>query len=217
VVGTPTRTRLFSDNLAAVESCKHRPAPSSQKEALEVKRLLKKRKNLTLEWCPGHQGVAGNEQADEEARQAAQGPVTGRPRPTVAWVKAQARKRRKEIVEKWWNDNAPDTYKALGLGPHPDNQGLTRPEMSKLVAYRTGHGKLATHFERFNIEAPAPECECGAVVVPRHLTQCPRRRKVVQEAKEKYKIGLEEEVHQFFLGRGHKGIGARQWFPRLFK
>lgn len=160
--------------------------------------------------------MAGNEQADE-AKQAAQGLVTSRPRPTVPWVKAQARKRRKAILEKWWSDNTPDTYKALGLGLHPDTQGLTMSEMSKLVAYRTEHGRFATHFERFNIEAPAPECECGAVVVLRHLTQCPRRSKVVQEAKEKYKIGSEEEVHQFFLGRGHKGIGARLWSPRLFK
>ena len=28
--GRPTPTRVYSDNLAAVESCKHRPAPSSE-------------------------------------------------------------------------------------------------------------------------------------------------------------------------------------------
>jgi hypothetical protein len=89
--------------------------------------------------------------------------------------------------------------------------------MSRLVAYRTGHGRFASYFKRFNIEVEEPECACGATVEPEHLVQCPRRRTVVQEAREKYQIDTEEEAHQFFLGKGHKGIGAREWFPRLFK
>ena len=75
---------MFSDSLAAVNSCKHRTVPSSQKEALEVKKLLPKRKKITLEWCPGHQGVVGNEIVDEAARRTAQGAPAGRPRPTVS-------------------------------------------------------------------------------------------------------------------------------------
>ena len=201
------------------KSCKHRPAPSSQREALEVNRLLKRRPNVTLEWCPGHQGVTGNEQADAAvrsatkaaAKQAAPTPLV-RPttRPTVAWVKAQAKaKKEKEIVEAWWCNNDPDSYTKLGLGPYPDTHGLSRVEMAKLVVYRTGHRKFATHFRRFNIKAEEPTCHCGAVVVPEHLTQRPRRRKVVYEAKEKYKLETEEGVHGFFLGKGHKGVGAK--------
>jgi len=40
---------------------------------------------------------------------------------------------------------------------------------------------------------------------------------VVYKVKEKYKINTEVEAHEFFLGKGYKGIGAREWFPRLFK
>lgn len=62
---------------------------------------------------------------------------------------------------------------------------------------------------RFNVNAEDPECPCGAVVEPEHLVQCPRRQKVVYEAREKYKIDTEAEAHQFFLGKGYKG-GARE-------
>jgi len=47
--------------------------------------------------------------------------------------------------------------------------------------------------------------------------QGPRRRKVVHEAMEKHKIDSEEEAFQFFLRKGHKGIGAREWLLSLFK
>ena len=46
--GRPRRTKIFSDNLAVVDSCKYRPAPSSQAEAIEVKDILDRRPNVTL-------------------------------------------------------------------------------------------------------------------------------------------------------------------------
>lgn len=214
--GPPRRTRVFSDNLAAVESCKHRPAPSSQKEAIKVRELLNKRKEVTLEWCPGHSNIPGNENADTAAKRAlGNEPEPGRP--TLAWTRAQAKNKKNQIVQEWWSTAAPGSYREKGLGPYPDAQGLNRRDMARLVAYRTGHGRFASHFTRFNIEADTPECECGAILEPRHLVQCPRRKKVVEEAKAKFNLANEEEAHAFFLGKGYKGIGAREWFPRLFK
>lgn len=88
----------------------------------------------------------------------------------------------------------------LTLGLYPDTKGLSRSEVSRLVEYRTGHGRFALYFSQFNIATEDPECPCGAVIEPEHLVQCPRRRKVVNEARETYKIGSEEEARQFFLG-----------------
>lgn len=73
--GRPTETRLYSDNLIAVTSCKHRPAPSSQAEAIEVQDILRKRKNITLHWCLGHTGVTGNEAVNKAAKKASTQPT----------------------------------------------------------------------------------------------------------------------------------------------
>jgi len=35
-------------------------------------------------------------------------------------------------------------------------------------------------------------------------------REVAREAREKYKIDTEEEALKLFLGKGHKGVGARE-------
>lgn len=215
--GRPTRTRVFSDNLAAVESCKHRVAPSSQAGVLEVQEILRKRDKIRLRWCPGHQGIAGNGAADTEVGTAATADSGQAAPPTLAWVKSWAKAEKQKVVQEWWDENAPGSYKALGLGPRPDAEGLSRKEMARLMAYRTGHGKFASHFRRLNISAADPECQCGAVLDPRHLVQCPKRRKIVHEAREKYKIETEEETYRFSLGNGFKGIGAREWFPKLFK
>jgi len=88
ITGKPTGTRVFSDSLVAVESCTCRLAPSLQREAVEVQNLLKKRAEVTLEWCPGHKGATGNTLADREAKKAlSREPPTAKP-PTLAWVKA---------------------------------------------------------------------------------------------------------------------------------
>jgi hypothetical protein len=92
-----------------------------------------------------------------------------RPRPpTLAWVKAQAKVKKKEIVQEWWTASVPESYKRLGLGPYLDAQGLSRKDMSRLVAHRIGHGRFASYFKRFNIVAEDPECKCGATIEPVH-------------------------------------------------
>jgi len=89
--------------------------------------------------------------------------------------------------------------------------------MSELVVYKTKHGRFTLYFKRFNIDAEGPICSCRAAVELEHLIQCLRRRRVVYKAREKYKINLEIEAYCFFLGKGYKGVGAREWFPKLFK
>jgi hypothetical protein len=155
--------------------------------------------------------------ADVAAKQATGIQPTGPDAPTLAHVKAQAKREKHKIVQTWWESAAPQSYKELGLGPYPDTQGLSRNEMSQLVAYRTKHGRFASYFERFNIDAEGPVYPYGVTVEPGHLTRCLRTRRVVYKAREKYKIDSEDETHRFFLGKGHKGVGAREWFPKLFK
>lgn len=114
--GNPTQARVYLDNLAAVEACKHRAAPSSQRKALEIQEVLARPRwkgVIEVHWYPGHKGIPENEEADAAAKAAAAGAkgtvLLGAP--TVAWVKAQARVRKKQIIQQWWDENAPANYK----------------------------------------------------------------------------------------------------------
>lgn len=214
--GRPAETRVYSDNQAALAACKYRATPSSQREALEVQKVLRSdawKDKLVLKWCPGHSGVPGNEEADTRAKEAVKAnPEPETWMPTVARVKALAKERRKQIVRKWWEETAPANYKWLGLGPYPDTQGLTRKQMSLLMAHRTRHGNFASYYKKFKIERQDPECRCGATLEPRHLTVCPVLWERTRDIKAKHKINTEEELYRFVLGRG-----VREWFPKLLQ
>jgi len=86
--------------------------------------------------------------------------------------------------------------------------------MARVAAHRTRHGRFAS-FKKFAVQMDTPQCRCGAVAEPRHVTVCPINWKVTREAKEKYKIETEEELYKFFVGKGHRGAGVRDWLPRL--
>lgn len=124
-------------------------------------------------------------------------------------------KRKKQVVEQWWHESAPANYKWLGLGPYPDTRGLSRKEMARVVAHRTRHGRFASYFRRHRIETDAPVCTCGATLEPRHLTVCPRDRKVARTIKDKYQIDTEEELSRSSWERSttvlESGIGYPSW------
>jgi ribonuclease HI len=45
--------------------------------AAKIRQLMDKRKgNVTLCWVPGHTGITGNEEADEEAKRALEEPIS---------------------------------------------------------------------------------------------------------------------------------------------
>lgn len=116
--GRPAPARVYSDTLAAVEACKCRAAASSQREALEVQSVLSHPQwkcVVQVSWCPGHTGIPGNEEADAAAKTAASAEGEApRGTPTVAWVKAQARRKKKQIVRQWWNESAPANSSGWG-------------------------------------------------------------------------------------------------------
>jgi hypothetical protein len=83
--------------------------------------------------------------------------------------------------------------------------------MAALVAHRTRHGNFASYHRRFHPDrSVVPQCKCGAVNEPRHVTVCPVTWRDSRKAKDRHKIDTGEELYKFVVTEG-----AKTWFPKL--
>ncbi|XP_065091068.1 uncharacterized protein LOC135712034 [Ochlerotatus camptorhynchus] len=69
---------IFTDSKGACQTIRNRSKQNENFLAWEIVKLLKQDRNykIKLQWIPSHQGIPGNEKADEEAVRATQGPQT---------------------------------------------------------------------------------------------------------------------------------------------
>lgn len=49
---------------------------------------------------------------------------------------------------------------------------MTRPELTRYLAVRTGHGDLAWYHRKFKHEDAELNCSCGSEKDPEHLVRC---------------------------------------------
>lgn len=53
--------------------------------------------------------------------------------------------------------------------PTDELTSLTRPELARLLASRTGHGDFEKYHERFEHEDYNPKCSCRKTETPAHI------------------------------------------------
>jgi len=103
----PEQVTIFTDAQVAIRRMASDEPGPGQKNAIQARRhiatLRKARPDITIEirWCPAHKGIAGNEQADEWAKIAAEKPGTRGVQHRVPLPRSLANLKR-EVSEKKW-------------------------------------------------------------------------------------------------------------------
>ncbi|KAF4210539.1 hypothetical protein CNMCM5878_004249 [Aspergillus fumigatiaffinis] len=208
---SPRSLTLFTDSQAAIQAVQNPRRPSGQYilqaiyrnvQALGARGLPPE--NIKIHWIPAHVGVAGNEAADEAAKEAAaqggevQLSSAGQPdRPEQLIIRlAAAAKRvvRQRIQQRWkkqWEmEKGAKPTRRLIKAPHKKNlalyKGLSKPHTSIIIQMRTMRIGLR-HF-LFKIKASETDrCSCGeGSQTPKHiLLQCSlyveARRKMINK------------------------------------
>jgi len=158
----------------------------SQRPSLKIK----------IEWVPGHVDIAGNEKADEEAKRAALEQLAGEPPLCHKLKSVQVTKINDDIriaVKKAWNDgktNARQHRKITRPRRFKTGMllygGLPCKQLVNLVRLRTGHCRLNSYLNRFNIvEDPSCDCGRGVETVKHFLLLCKKYEGPRSELKKK--------------------------------
>jgi ribonuclease HI len=189
---------IYSDSQLAIK-CVHghrTKAPSSIAKASQ--RLFKRVKksfdgvSIRIDWCPAHVRIRGNEEADHEAREAAEGKVypshmipdfltSYHPLADPAKERELQRTRNKNLAAQIWQDSEAcakltrryrdaDPAAYFGL-----THGLNRSRASLWIRLVTGHVQLNAHLQRIGA-TPSDTCgQCGLEqeTVAHFILRCP--------------------------------------------
>ncbi|OHW96943.1 endonuclease reverse transcriptase [Colletotrichum incanum] len=131
-------------------------------------------------WCPGHTGIAGNEEADALAKEACKQIPESQPQPTLTHLKRESRAADVQASARRWPSICPRQYADLGISPHPKPPELRLPRhlLGRLYAARSHHhGDFAAYHERFAHQDALLHCSCGRRKTPVHFYLCKRGRK----------------------------------------
>ena len=158
---------ILSDSQAAIQALDSNLITSRLVwECFNTLSMLSSRNNVHLGWVPGHQGIEGNECADQLAKVGALTPFPG-PEPACGISKSTAY----SAISKWAYDNHIQVWKnyagqaySKDLVREPSARltrfvlGLTRSRLKQVIALITGHGLFRKHLHKLGITTTDPRC-----------------------------------------------------------
>ena len=188
------KCRIYTDSQAAGTSICQPWRQSGQSIIRSIIDLIDElmtqdpQKQLEMIWIPGHHGIAGNEQTDIHAKQAALDPSISKPfhhsslkSCHLQYIKALA----KTQWKKEWMKNtktARQLWRILIIdevkrGTKLYNKIANRSISAKLAQLRTGHCALNGYLHRFGKKSSST-CECGygKETVEHYLLECRKYR-----------------------------------------
>ena len=142
---------------------------------------------VTIQWVPGHNGIEGNEQADQAAKRATIKPGgPGYEGLSIAYIRRACTEARRKAVEEWADQHAVQGAHRRGSAYRPpkgwglDKIAAKAPKRlaSRYYQLKIGHAPIGTYLHRIKAR-DSPECKtCGALreTVSHILFECRGRR-----------------------------------------
>jgi ribonuclease HI len=181
-----TRVTVCLDNTGVIWCLRGTSSETSQWAFLAFQRAADAwHGTVSVKWSPGHMGIEPNEVADRLANLGTKASHDPDTRPTLAGVRSQVRKRLRGLRANVWRATEATLsrrYKSWDLPydtrHHPEElEVLTRPQLQRLLAIRTGHGDFAWYHRRYKHDEAELRCGCGRPKTPDHLVMCRQTRR----------------------------------------
>lgn len=139
---------ILLDNQAAVMALLTGKSSSSTRATKAFMDVAQKI-GAKVRWVPGHSKIAGNEEADTEARAALRLLPERQIKPwytSLAYLRRLMQQRRQVLIDEWWSTALPTRYRDLDLQMRrrkPPELALLHRLLHELLAARSGHGDFA--------------------------------------------------------------------------
>ncbi|KNZ73242.1 hypothetical protein J132_08010 [Termitomyces sp. J132] len=191
---------IFADNTAAVTSA-YEPKPTpGQQQMISITHSVDKyleesdERTISIEWCPGHEDVEGNEQADAEAKKGAE--IQTQDYVMMTNAKRRAKERALEGWRNEWQKTPPTGGFAVANRLPPRwklREHVTdtpREVFGRMTQCRTKHTFIGEYYAKF-VPNKKTDCPCGI--------QLQMREHIIQEC-------LKYEEHQHILQEVDKNL-----------
>lgn len=170
----PREINIFSDSSSALRNILDpSPHPAQAFSLIFIRNITETldmfpNLTITLDWCPGHSGVKGNEIADELADQARSNRRTIR-HPTSSYLKTkQAR-----LSVRRWKRSLRQQYLSHGerfllhgkppaTSPSEFFKDTTKELFGRFTQTLTGHGYTGEYYHRMKLPDTSPWCPCSS-------------------------------------------------------
>ncbi|KAG9665613.1 hypothetical protein KCU87_g10174, partial [Aureobasidium melanogenum] len=190
-MNSQVRIRVFSDSQGALQSVQSPKINDSINIVMKIREKIRKG-TFSLHWVPGHEGIAGNERANELAQMATDesqpmlAPATTVPI-SVIYGRGKAagfKPKQEEFYGAKTGKFLQRIDKALP-GKHTKKlyNALNRTDASILAQLRTNISRLNTYLHKIKV-VETDKCDCGVLETVQHLLFfCPRWRQQRQDMK----------------------------------
>jgi len=181
---TPEQVTIFSDTQAAIRRMASDEPGLGQKFAIlarqHIAALRRARPGITIEirWCPGHKGIAGNEKADEWAKEVAGQAGTHGPLPrSLANLKREISEKKWAEARQWAGGRTSKTKYRIPKSQKPDGvvASSTKRLASRYYQLKTGHARTGQylHWAKVRPDTQCWWCKCPSQTRDHLFKVCP--------------------------------------------